>query len=258
MDGEGAGELALDDTNLVIRAAPDPRRRTPGVQPHARLAPAQADPAGRPGWPAAAPTRRPPWSPATRSGAPGCRRDELAAIGRRHSAPTCRSSCSAAPRSAPAGARRSARCWPPDTPGTGWWRSPTTACPPRHVYRRARPAPRGRAARRRAAGAHRRDLLAALRQRRRRGARRGPRQRPAGGRAVAAPGAAPHARGRESRPVRWPAWSPAPDRPASFLCRRRRRAPTRRRPADAGPRSRRPAATGPASPPARCPAPGVA
>ena len=58
----------------------------------------------------------------------GLSREDLAALAA-GSAPTCRSWCSAAPRSAPAGARRSARCSPPATPGTGWSRSPTAACP---------------------------------------------------------------------------------------------------------------------------------
>ncbi len=50
---------------------------------------------------------------------------------RRRSARTCRSWCTAAPRWAPAGAKRSAPCWPARPRGTGCWRSPTAACPRR-------------------------------------------------------------------------------------------------------------------------------
>ena len=139
MEGEGAGELALDDTNLVIRAA---RALAAGEVPAARpAAPAQADPARRRAWPAAAPTRPPRWSPATRSGAPGCpattwpdrRRPRLgrAVPGpRRHRArhrPRRGGQPGAGPR-------------PP--PGTGW--SPIADGGPVHPRRlpRARPAAR--------------------------------------------------------------------------------------------------------------------
>ncbi len=69
MEGEGAGELALDDSNLIIRAAralaayAGVARATPGCTCASR----SRSPVG---WPAAAPTPPPRWSPATRSGAP--------------------------------------------------------------------------------------------------------------------------------------------------------------------------------------------
>ena len=116
----------------------------------------------RAAWPAAAPTPPPRWSPATRCGAPACPATSSPASPPT-SAPTCRSWCSAAPRSAPAGARRSARCWPAPPPGTGWSPSPTAACPPRRstasstgsAPRGSAPAPLGAPD----------ELMAALRQR---------------------------------------------------------------------------------------------
>ncbi len=69
MEGEGAGELALDETNLVDPGGPGPRRTTPVFPPTPGCTCASRS-RWPPGWPAAAPTPPPPWSPATRCGAP--------------------------------------------------------------------------------------------------------------------------------------------------------------------------------------------
>ena len=63
--------MPADETNLAWRRGPAARRaRRPGSRRRAR--PAQGHPGGRRAWPAAAPTRRPRWWPATRCGSSTC------------------------------------------------------------------------------------------------------------------------------------------------------------------------------------------
>ncbi len=126
---------------------PEAGRRRPGRPPQPRLAGGRA--AGRarrcagrrgdrrrqdrsrprPGWPGAAPTRRLPWSPWTRSGARGRAAADLGRPGRASWAATCRSASTAGWRWAPGGASSSRRCWPARA-GTGFSASRGRGCPP--------------------------------------------------------------------------------------------------------------------------------
>src|SRR5438874_4653480 len=128
MEGEGAGLLPLDGSNLVLRAA-RALAAAAGVAPHARLhlrkqIPLAGGLAGGSADAAAALVACDALWGTGRS------RDELAEIAAR-SGRTCRSSCTAAPRWAPAGASRSARSWPGRSPGTGSSPWPRSGCPPR-------------------------------------------------------------------------------------------------------------------------------
>ena len=226
MEGEGAGELALDDTNLVIRAVAGARRGTPGAPPHARLHLRKQIPlaGGLAGGSADAAATLVACDALWGT---GLARDELAGIAaglgsdvpflvlRRHRA-------GHRPRR---GGQPGAG--PPATPGTGWSPSPTAACPPR---RSTGELDRLRDGRRRAAAARQpRRAAGRAAPAGPGGARRGARQRPAGRRAGAAPGAGRHARGRRRPPARSPGSSPAPARPACSSPRDAARTPTSRR-----------------------------
>ena len=128
MEGEGAGELALDESNLVDPRRPGARRarRRPARTPACTCASRSRSPAGLAGGSADAAAALVACDALWGTGLSPRRAGRASPPS---SAPTCRSWCSAAPRSAPAGASRSARCWPAPTPGTGWSRSPTAACP---------------------------------------------------------------------------------------------------------------------------------
>ena len=224
MEGEGAGELAArrvqpgDPGGPGAGRARRRARRTPGCTCASR----SRSPAG---WPAAAPTRPPRWWPATRCGAPACPATSWPSI-----------AADARLRRAVPGARRHRAGHRPGrggqpgagpaTPGTGWSRSPTAACPPRRstasstgcgpagIGRRRRPASADDAARRAAPA-------------RPGGARRRARQRPAGGGARrCGPALARHAARPATTPARSPASSPAPGPTCVFLAAD---APARRR-----------------------------
>ena len=178
MEGEGTGELALDDTNLVIRAA-RALAGYAGVAPHARLhlrkqIPLAGGLAGGSADAAAALVACDAlWGT-------GLSRDELAEHRRR---PRLRRAVPVHGGTA-LGTGRGEAVSPVlarATPGTGWWRSPTAASPPPSVYReldRLRDAgAAGEAARQ-----HRRAARRAA-PARPAGARRRARQRPAGRRA---------------------------------------------------------------------------
>ena len=108
MDGEGAGELALDESNLVVRAVAALAEYA-GVPPHARLhlrkqIPLAAGLAGGSADAAAALVACDAlWGT-------GCRREELAAPGRRPRRGRAVPGATAAPRWAPGWVSRSARC----------------------------------------------------------------------------------------------------------------------------------------------------
>ena len=78
--GEGAGSVPADGGNLAARAADALAYRrsgpAPGMPPDWRSGSASGS-RWRLDWPAAAPTPRPPWSPATSCGAPGLSQQEL-------------------------------------------------------------------------------------------------------------------------------------------------------------------------------------
>ena len=236
MDGEGAGTLPLDDTNLVHPGRARRSPRSPGAPPHARLHLRKQIPlaAGLAGGSADAAATLVACDALWGT---GFSREDLAERRRRRSARTSRSWCSAAPRSAPGAARRSTRCWRRATPGTGWSRSPTAGCPPRTSTASwtgcATAGDRAGLGRRR-----RRDPGRAAPARPGR-ARRRPRQRPAGGRAVAAPGAAPtpSTPGTAAGALAGLVSGSGPT--CVFLVPRRRRTPTEPSPADleAGARS---------------------
>ena len=99
--GPYADLVPVDGTNLAAargRAPWPTRRRRPSrcTSPSTR---ASRSPAA---WPAARPTRRPRWWPATAVGPAASPRERPGRARRRASAATCRSACTAARRSAPA------------------------------------------------------------------------------------------------------------------------------------------------------------
>ena len=124
MEGEGAGTLALDETNLIIRAARALAARA-RVPAYARLHLRKSIPLAG-GLAGGSPDAAATLIACDLLWGTGLSRDELPRSAPR-SARTCRSCCTAAPRWAPGTARRSARSWPAPPPGTGFWLSTTAA-----------------------------------------------------------------------------------------------------------------------------------